>query len=704
MTQWSNNITNSLYNNGYRDPQLFVQSSQLALGAGDYSNTEKFSSFALEGGGDNADALSLRSAARFKMGNIEGARSDALAAGRLDPSNKLGQTMVRYIEDSANGPGQKNVDGAALARMVSPSAGGLEGGRSPSGSSGVGVGGVAAGMIGSERSGGASFATMTPSGRMVAEAEGLSKIGDLKGALKQATLAIDADKRNPDAYAARAGIWNKLQRYLLAEQDANSALSINSRHQKALDARAFAYNMTGHPNEAQADALKVLSANPRDAMGYLNLAISQEALGDIAKAKENYEKAAQLDPSMKVFYEEFLSKHPEMNDGGAAGGAMAILPQALRSKKGAAGAGLALLGLGAAAFALYRKKLSQAQEQDSEAEHGDTVSVPQPDSQGAETIAYAGGDVPQGAAATLPAGNGAPTLLQGAGTTQRSDATVPASGLTGPNGGRLIARTYEIRKELGRGGMGVVYEAFDTALNRKVALKEMRTEIAQSTRDKERFLAEARTVAKFQHPNIVSIYNILEDGGRTFLVFEHVEGGGLDKILDEHRKLGPDAALPLLNSIAAALDYSHSRKVIHRDLKPSNIMITDDGVVKVMDFGIAHEAKQTVSRLTNAEAFGTMAYMPPEQELGQASRESDVFAFAVLAYETLLGTLPFPGPNFLEQKKRKLFKRPSQVDPTLPPPLDAVFEKALEPAPGDRYQSAGAFASAVASALSAAAA
>jgi serine/threonine-protein kinase len=124
-------------------------------------------------------------------------------------------------------------------------------------------------------------------------------------------------------------------------------------------------------------------------------------------------------------------------------------------------------------------------------------------------------------------------------------------------------------------------------------------------------------------------------------------------------------------------------------------MITDEGVVKVMDFGIAHEAKQTVSRLTNAEAFGTMAYMPPEQELGQASRESDVFAFAVLAYETLLGTMPFPGPNYLEQKKGKIFKRPSQADPSIPAALDAVFEKALEPEPQGRHKSAGEFAAAL---------
>jgi tetratricopeptide (TPR) repeat protein/tRNA A-37 threonylcarbamoyl transferase component Bud32 len=663
-----------------------------ALHANDPKGAEALASKAIDLGDRSADPFAIRGAARLSLGNLSGARDDSQQAVSLDPGNRLAASVVQFAAKMERDPSAKPPDPSRLIRdFGSSSAGSLAGGARGASSPGTVIGGGNVASLGGERAGGASFAAMTPSNKLAAEAEGSVKIGDLKTALLQATKAIEADKSNPEAYAVRAGIWNKQERYLNAQADANMALSFDPNHHKALNARAFAYNMTGHPQEAQADATKVLSQDPRDALGCLNLAMSQEALGDLTRANENYQKAAAFDPSYKPLYEDFLSKHPELLGGGAvpASGTLKLLPPVLRTPSGAAGAAVAALGLGAAALAFRRRK-SGDEELEEDAPAPAPVR-PKPATQGAETI-------------PLPPGTrraeAAPTLIPGRSTGRTAGAATPVGGTAvGPNGGQLIARTYEIRKELGRGGMGVVYEAFDTSLSRKVAIKEMRSEIAQSARDKERFLAEARTVAKFQHPNIVSIFAILEDAGRTFLVFEHVQGGGLDGILDQRRKLGPDAAVPLLHSIAAALDYSHSRKVIHRDLKPSNIMITDEGVVKVMDFGIAHEAKQTVSRLTNAEAFGTMAYMPPEQELGQASRESDVFAFAVLAYETLVGTIPFPGPNFLEQKKGKMFKRPSQADPTLPAALDAVFEKALEPEPQNRYKSAGQFATAVGAAF-----
>jgi serine/threonine-protein kinase len=264
-----------------------------------------------------------------------------------------------------------------------------------------------------------------------------------------------------------------------------------------------------------------------------------------------------------------------------------------------------------------------------------------------------------------------------------------------------LAKTYELRKEIGRGGMGVVYEAYDVSLARKVAIKEMRAEIARSSQDRERFLTEARTVAKFQHPNIVSIHSILDEGGRAYLVFEHVEGETLDKVLGRFRRLAPTVAMPLFSGIADALEYAHSRKVIHRDLKPANVMVTEEDVVKVMDFGIAHEAKQTLARLTNAEASGTLAYMPPEQELGQVSTASDVFAFAVLAYETLVGKLPYPGPNFIAQKNARIFERPNHADPALPKALDAAFERALDPDPGKRPHTAREFLQSLEAAFSA---
>jgi hypothetical protein len=285
----------------------------------------------------------------------------------------------------------------------------------------------------------------------------------------------------------------------------------------------------------------------------------------------------------------------------------------------------------------------------------------------------------------------APTVLQ----------TVPSSGFTlgpvGPHGGALVAGNYETRRELGAGGMGVVYEAVDVTLDRPVALKRMRPEVGRQQRGKERFLTEARTVAKLRHPNIVGIHAVLEDAGDLYLVLEYVDGETLESVLGRLKRLNSAQTLAVLAAVGAAVDYAHGQKVIHRDLKPSNIMIDRAGQSKVMDFGIAHQAKVTISQLTMAEAFGTQAYMPPEQELGQAVRESDVYALAAVAYEALTGTLPFPGPNFHLQKTEQSFARPSTLG--LPPALDAVFERALQPDPKKRYPTARELTAALSRAL-----
>jgi serine/threonine-protein kinase len=247
--------------------------------------------------------------------------------------------------------------------------------------------------------------------------------------------------------------------------------------------------------------------------------------------------------------------------------------------------------------------------------------------------------------------------------------------------------------------MGVVYEGFDLSLSRKVAIKQMRPELAGSPRDRERFLSEARTVAKFQHPNIVAIHSILEDDRGAYLVFEFIEGESLDRMLQRVDRLAPEAALPLIKSVGKALDYAHRQMVIHRDLKPSNVMVGADEVVKVMDFGIAHVAKQSLSRISNVEAAGTMAYMPPEQEMGKTSKQADIFAFAALAFEVLMGEQAFPGPNYLQQKREACFTRPSRVSKVWPVKLDQLFERAFHIDPDKRPASAAEFVRALGGAL-----
>ncbi|MFA5137944.1 MAG: serine/threonine-protein kinase [Elusimicrobiota bacterium] len=251
----------------------------------------------------------------------------------------------------------------------------------------------------------------------------------------------------------------------------------------------------------------------------------------------------------------------------------------------------------------------------------------------------------------------------------------------------VLGGNFEVKRELGQGGMGTVYEAEDLTLRRKVAIKQMREELQQSPKDLEMFLNEARLVAALKHPNIVEIHGVLRDDGRVYLVFEHVSGRTLGDLLKESGKMPVRAALALFKPVADAVDYAHACRIIHRDLKPANIMLTDAKAVKVMDFGLAHQASVTVARLTRAAAWGTMAYMAPEQELGSVSRESDVYSLGVCLYEAMAGKQPFPGPDFLRQKRSKAYEPPSKLG--LPAGLDAVMARALDPEPGRRFHSAG---------------
>jgi tetratricopeptide (TPR) repeat protein len=257
---------------------------------------------------------------------------------------------------------------------------------------------------------------------------------------------------------------------------------------------------------------------------------------------------------------------------------------------------------------------------------------------------------------------------------------------------------FKIVKTLGQGGMGVVYEALDLGLQRPVALKKLRAEIADSPRERGRFLKEARTVAALKHPNIVEIHSIHEDAEGLFLVFEKINGQSL------HERLGagalrPAEAVGYLRQIASALDHAHSAGVVHQDLKPANVMISG-GSAKVMDFGIARRVQETMSTLSRVEVAGTPAYMAPEQERGGAvGPAADVFALGACAYELLAGRTPFPNGGMM-MKAEKKYRPASDLDPSLPKAADAVIARALEPEPAARWPSASSFVEALARSLS----
>lgn len=246
----------------------------------------------------------------------------------------------------------------------------------------------------------------------------------------------------------------------------------------------------------------------------------------------------------------------------------------------------------------------------------------------------------------------------------------------GPLPPDLLAGKYAVVRPIGEGGMGEVFEALHTQLNRKVALKKMRQELRKNPREKTRFLKEARTVAEMRHPSIIEIYDILEEGEDLYLVFEYMEGKTVAQILDARGRIPIREALRIAQPVCDALEYAHGRRVVHRDLKPSNVMVSEGGrfEAKVMDFGIAREAKDTLSRVGSMrDTSGTLAYMSPEQHLGMSKPASDIYSLGVTFYEMITGELPFQGPDFLAQKERMIYRPASQVQPGLPKELDAVL-------------------------------
>jgi serine/threonine-protein kinase len=250
---------------------------------------------------------------------------------------------------------------------------------------------------------------------------------------------------------------------------------------------------------------------------------------------------------------------------------------------------------------------------------------------------------------------------------------------------------FRLLGTLGAGGMGVVYKAEDTSLDRLVALKRMRDEIAADPRERERFLKEARIVSGLDHPGIVRIHSIHEGPEGTFLVFEYVEGRTLSQAIGERGRFSLPEARAVLAQCAEAVAYAHSKGVVHRDLKPSNIMLDDQGRVRVMDFGVARAAKDALTRLTaQATVAGTPPYMSPEQEEGVTSPACDVYALGVCLYEMLTGKLPYQATGLSLLAAKHAGKVPplsESLGREAPAGVNQVLAKALAPDPGKRFAS-----------------
>jgi len=254
----------------------------------------------------------------------------------------------------------------------------------------------------------------------------------------------------------------------------------------------------------------------------------------------------------------------------------------------------------------------------------------------------------------------------------------------------LIDGKYRLIREIGRGGMGIVYEAENVKLGRKVALKKMREELKLNPRDRKKFLEEARNTAALEHPNIVNILDVIEEGDESYLVLEYVDGLSLKDWLDEKGKMSIKDVLKFLGGVLSALDYAHEKGILHRDLKPANILVDKGGRALIADFGVARRIKDMVSRTTGQqETSGTLAYMAPEQHVGKAEARSDIFSFGAMVYECLAGEEPFQGPDFKAQKMEKVYDTLSDKGVKVPAKMEAFIAKCLEPYPDNRYKTAG---------------
>ena len=258
---------------------------------------------------------------------------------------------------------------------------------------------------------------------------------------------------------------------------------------------------------------------------------------------------------------------------------------------------------------------------------------------------------------------------------------------------------YQVEKELGRGSMGMVFQAYDPKIDRRVALKVLRPDLVTSEGFAQRFLKEARAIGRLSHPNILVVHDVGSDQGTIYIAMELLTGEPFHEVM--RNKEFNDKEIILLGSQAArVLDYAHQHGIVHRDIKPSNIILSPDGQIKITDFGIAHIEDPSAQQQTRAgEVLGTPAYMSPEQVLGKPiDGRSDIYSLGVILYELSTGERPFRGENLAAvfmAVTQQTPPEPAKVKPTVSPELSGIIMKCLNKAPEERFQTGKELAAAL---------
>lgn len=258
--------------------------------------------------------------------------------------------------------------------------------------------------------------------------------------------------------------------------------------------------------------------------------------------------------------------------------------------------------------------------------------------------------------------------------------------------GKILNERYKIIKELGKGGMAIVYEAQDLLLDRKVALKMLRAEYVNDANFIKRFRHEAKAVAKLSHPNVVNIYDIGQEGNYQYLVMEDVEGTNLKDLIEKKGRLELVETLGLAKQILAALAVAHKNNIIHCDIKPHNILLTRDMQVKVTDFGIARAISSATTMTITDTIVGSTHYFSPEQARGaDIETRSDLYSLGIVIYEMLTGVVPFWGDSPISvalKHIQELPKLPSLINPEIPKNVEQLIMKAIAKDPEDRFATA----------------
>lgn len=585
-----------------------------------------------------------------RLGDHELAHADAAALLEMNPRDKAAESL--YMLTRSRPSKVRLLDASALeADDGRLAAAGTGGARTPQfdGRSAAAPGAFApsrtAESIAAEENAAINGRSVTAqSAKLTADAKMALRVKDPAKALKLSEEAIQADPSNATARYVRATAFLQQGRPDMAVQEASAGLALVPDNAPLLYTRAVGYGRQKLWKQAYADADRSVREAPNAAYAYRARAASNWGMKNREAMMSDLRAAARIDRRYAEDIKRAVEGPEDVDPTLLFGDLPSDRPAAAPAPTGrlpryalwGAGLVLAVLGMLPVLFPSVRRQVTTV------LRRGPAV---------AEDEAGAGGEA-------------------------------PVSGFW---------RRYEVMREIGAGGMGVVYEAWDKNLERRVAVKRMRDEIRQDRRERERFLQEARTVAQMRHPNLVEIYSIEEDGDDAYLVFEFVEGKTLHEHIAEKGTLTPAEARDVFRGLCAGVDYAHRRGIVHRDLKPANVIVETDGTVKVMDFGVARYAQDALvnQQMTNT-VIGTPPYMAPEQEQGVVCAQSDVYALGVCLYEALAGVLPFQGTAgaVLLAKMQAKYEPLQKRSPGLPPGVYALVDRALDPKPESRIQSA----------------